>query len=113
MVAVHVRGDERMEVGHHRLVRADWNGHVIAASTETIVVEGNHYFPPDSVRDDLLVRNGMVSLCFWKGLARYRSIEVGGERLSHAAWYYPQPLPWIRKIKDHVSFGPGVRITTT
>lgn len=96
-----------------QIVRAEWNGQVIAESDETIVVEGNHYFPPDSVRDDLLPKQGMISLCYWKGLARYRSVEVDGERLSHAAWYYPQPLPWIRKIKDHVAFEAGVRITSS
>lgn len=100
-------------MGRDKTVRAEWNGQVIAESDETIVVEGNHYFPPDSVRDDLLPKKGMVSLCYWKGVARYRSVEVDGERLGHAAWYYPQPLPWIRKIKDHVAFGPGVRITTS
>jgi uncharacterized protein (DUF427 family) len=51
-----------------------------------------------------------VTVCFWKGLARYRSIVIDGARLGRGAWYYPQPLPWIRKIKDHVAFSPGVAI---
>ena len=72
---------------------------------------GNHYFPLKSVRHELLTGRARPSHCFWKTLARYRSIAIGGARLARGAWYYPQPLPWI-KIKDHVAFGPGVVITS-
>jgi uncharacterized protein (DUF427 family) len=91
-------------------MRAIWNGTVLAESEETIVVEGNHYFPPDSVRAQHLRPARMVSLCPWKGVARYYTVEAGGQRLPNAAWYYPRPWPWIRKIRDHVAFWNGVEV---
>jgi len=92
------------------MIRAEFDGTVIAESDETIVVEGNHYFPRESLRAEYLRPSKAVSLCYWKGLARYHSIEVGDRRMGHAAWYYPWPLPWVHKIKDRVAFGPGIRV---
>jgi len=91
-------------------MRAEWNGAVIAESDRTVVVEGNHYFPPDSLRSEHLVPSAMLSVCYWKGVARYRSIEVGGGRLGRAAWCYRRPPPWVRRIKEHVAFGPRVTV---
>ena len=91
-------------------MRAIWNGTVLAESDETIVVEGNHYFPPESVRAQHLRPARMVSLCPWQGVARYYTVEAGGQRLPNAAWYYPRPWPWVRKIRDHVAFWNGVEV---
>ena len=91
-------------------MKAIWNGVVLAESDETIVVEGNHYFPPESVDFGRLNPSWMRSLCFWKGLASYYTIEAGGERNPHAAWTYRHPFPWIRRIRDHVAFWDGVEI---
>jgi uncharacterized protein (DUF427 family) len=84
----------------------------IAQSDDTVVVEGNHYFPPESVDPDVLRRSRMRSLCPWKGLASYYHVEAGGERSSNAAWTYRHPYPWIRKIKNRVAFWNGVRVLT-
>ena len=92
-------------------MKAVWKGITLAESDETIVVEGNHYFPPESVNREHLRETRMRSLCPWKGMARYYSIEAGGEENRHAAWYYPRPYPWIRKIKGHVAFWNGVRVS--
>jgi uncharacterized protein (DUF427 family) len=92
------------------LVKAVWNGTTIAESEETLVVEGNHYFPPDAVKQDYLRPSAMRSICLWKGLARYYTIDVGGARNANAAWSYPQPWPWIRRIKSHVAFWHGVEV---
>lgn len=96
--------------GRARTLRAEWNGAVLAESDRTIVVDGNHYFPPESLTQEHLGASRMLSLCYWKGIARYRSVEVDGEHLPRAGWYYPQPFPWIRKIKDHVAFSPAVGV---
>jgi uncharacterized protein (DUF427 family) len=91
-------------------LKAIWNGAVLAESDETIVVEGNHYFPPDSLDRRFLEPSRMRTLCFWKGMASYFTIEVEGERNSDAAWTYRHPFPWIRKIRDYVAFWNGVEI---
>jgi len=91
-------------------MRAVWNGTVLAESDDTIVVEGNHYFPPDSVDERFLKRSRMRWLCPWKGIAGYYTIEVGGRRNRNGAWTYRHPLPWIRKIRDHVAFWNGVEV---
>jgi uncharacterized protein (DUF427 family) len=91
-------------------MKAVWNGAVLAESDDTIVVEGNHYFPPDSVDRRFLEQSRMRTLCFWKGIASYFTIEVNGERNRDAAWTYRHPFPWIRKIRSHVAFWNGVEI---
>jgi len=91
-------------------MKAVWNGEVLAVSDDTKVVEGNHYFPPESVDRRYLKRSWMRSLCPWKGIASYYTIEVDGERNPDAAWTYRHPFPWIRKIRDHVAFWSGVEV---
>jgi uncharacterized protein (DUF427 family) len=91
-------------------MRAIWNGITIARSDETIVVEGNHYFPLESVDPGVLRPSRMKSLCPWKGLASYYHVETDGEHNPYAAWTYRHPYPWIRKTKNHVAFWNGVEV---
>lgn len=91
-------------------MRAVWNGVTIAQSDDTIVVEGNHYFPLQSVDPNLLSESRMKSVCPWKGVASYYHVEVDGERNTDAAWTYRRPYPWIRKIKNRVAFWGGVEV---
>ena len=90
--------------------RAVWRGQVIAESDDTIVVEGNHYFPPDSINGDLLFDSPTTSRCFWKGKARYMTVVVDDDVNPDAAWYYPEPWPPARRIAGYVAFWRGVRI---
>ena len=91
-------------------MRAIYNGVTIAQSDDTILVEGNHYFPLENVERDVLRQSRMKSLCPWKGMASYYHVEAGGERSQNAAWTYRHPYPWIRKIKNHVAFWNGVQV---
>lgn len=91
-------------------MKAIWNETVLAESDKTIVLEGVHYFPPESVDKRYLKPSWMRSPCVWKGLASYYTIEVGGRRNSNAAWTYRHPFPWIRKIRNHVAFWAGVSV---
>ena len=91
-------------------VRAVWNGAVLAESDETIVLEGNHYFPRASVREDHLVESAHTSRCPWKGVASYLTVEVDGRRNEDAAWFYPDPSPAARAIAGRVAFWRGVEI---
>lgn len=91
-------------------MRAVWNGTTLAESDETVVVEGNHYFPPSSVSWEHLTRTRWLSVCPWKGVARYYTVDADGERNPNAAWVYPRPVPWIRKIRGHVAFWSGVQV---
>ncbi len=92
-------------------MKATWNGVVLAESDETVVVEGNHYFPPEAVNRDFFVESATHTRCPWKGLASYYSIEVEGQSNPDAAWYYPDPSDAARQIKDHVAFWKGVKVT--
>lgn len=89
-------------------MRAVWNGTVLAEAEQTVVVEGNHYFPPESLHREYFTESRARSLCFWKGLARYYTVTAGGQTNVKAAWYYPHPSPPARKIKNHVAFRNGV-----
>jgi len=91
-------------------MRATWNGVTLAESDDTVVVEGNHYFPPESVNWEHLEKSWMRSVCFWKGIARYYSARSGDERGASVAWTYPHPFPWIAKIKGHLAFWGDVEI---
>ena len=93
-----------------QMMRAMWNGAVIAESDQTIVVEGNHYFPPDSVRKEHLVASDAQTSCAWKGQASYYSIRVGERINRDAAWYYPNPSPAASNIAGYVAFWRGVSI---
>ena len=93
-----------------RRVRATYNGAVIAESDRTIVVEGNHYFPPEDVRAEYLVDSERTTRCVWKGRASYKTVEVDGERAVDAAWFYPSPTPLARRVKGHYAFWRGVHV---
>ncbi|PEN13642.1 hypothetical protein CRI94_10070 [Longibacter salinarum] len=92
-------------------MKATWNGTVIAQSDDTIVVEGNHYFPPESVDRDVLNDSDHTSTCPWKGLAYYYDIDLEGETNENAAWYYPDPKDAASEIKGYVAFWKGVTVT--
>lgn len=92
------------------MLRAVWNGAVLAEAPDTIRLEGNHYFPPESLNREYFTTTRAWSVCPWKGLARYYTIVVDGNANMNGAWYYPHPSPLARKIKDHVAFWNGVRI---
>lgn len=90
------------------MATATWNGVVVAESENTVVVEGNHYFPPESIKREYLEETSQESVCPWKGTASYYSVVVEGERADDAAWYYPEPKDAAANIKDHVAFWKGV-----
>jgi uncharacterized protein (DUF427 family) len=92
-------------------MQAVWNGKVIAESSDTVVVEGNHYFPFDSVLAEYLKPSNTHTTCPWKGVASYHSIEVDGKTNSDAAWYYPEPKNAAMSIQGRVAFWKGVTIT--
>jgi uncharacterized protein (DUF427 family) len=91
-------------------VQATWHGTVIADSDRTIVVEGNHYFPPDAVDRHLLELSPESTFCPWKGTASYYDLVVAGERNPGAVWYYPEPMEEATAIKDYVAFWRGVEV---
>jgi uncharacterized protein (DUF427 family) len=90
--------------------RATWNGALLAESDRTIVVEGNHYFPPDAVRREHLRDSATHTVCGWKGTASYYNVEAGGQVNNDAAWYYPDPKPAAANIKGYIAFWKGVRV---
>ena len=92
------------------MVTATWNDTIIAESDKTVVVEGNHYFPPDSVRMELLEDSGTHSTCPWKGVASYKTIVAGGARNADAVWYYPDPKSAAANIKGYFAFWKGVKV---
>ncbi|MDJ0961721.1 MAG: DUF427 domain-containing protein [Acidimicrobiia bacterium] len=92
------------------MAKASWNGVVLAESDDTIIVEGNHYFPPQALNRDFLVETDAHTICPWKGTASYYDIVVDGATNSGAAWYYPSPKPAASDIKDHVAFWRGVKV---
>lgn len=91
-------------------VKAMWNGAVLAESDETIVVEGNHYFPVDSVNREYLQASNARTTCPWKGQASYYSVAVDGRVNGDAAWYYPSPKPAAKQIEGYVAFWRGVKV---
>jgi uncharacterized protein (DUF427 family) len=91
-------------------VRAIWNGAVIAESDDTVVVEGNHYFPRESVRDEFLRPSDHHTACHWKGTASYFGLEVDGATNVDAAWYYPAPKEAAAHIAGRVAFWRGVTV---
>ncbi|MGB9738526.1 MAG: hypothetical protein C0184_11470 [Chloroflexus aggregans] len=90
--------------------RAIWNGAIIAESDATIVVEGNHYFPPDSVRREYLRESQTHTVCSWKGTASYYDVVVNGEVNRDAAWYYPAPKEAAKQIAGYIAFWRGVKV---
>jgi len=89
---------------------ATWNDTVIAQSDATIVIEGNHYFPADSVKLELLEDSSTHSHCPWKGEASYKTIVAGGQRNADAVWYYPDPKEKAAQIKGYFAFWKGVKV---
>ncbi len=94
-------------------MRAVWNNTVIAESDETVVVEGNHYFPPSSVHQELLTSSSKRTHCPWKGDASYYTLVVDGTDNPDAAWYYPSPSDAAANIKDYVAFWRGVKVESS
>ena len=91
-------------------MKAIWNGEVLAESEETIVVEGNHYFPPGSLSKERFAPSEKRTHCGWKGEAHYYDVVVGGETNADAAWCYPAPLDAAKQITDYVAFWRGVEV---
>ena len=105
--------DRRSEInylGGFTVARAIWNDQVLAESDQTVMVEGNHYFPPDSVNREFFEASTTTTACPWKGEASYYTISVGGQQNPDAAWYYTDPKDAATNIKDHVAFWRGVRV---
>jgi uncharacterized protein (DUF427 family) len=92
------------------MAKAVWNGVVLAESNQTVVVEGNHYFPQESVKAEYLRPSDTHTICPWKGTASYHTIEVNGQSNPDAAWYYPEPRAAAIQIKDRIAFWKGVRV---
>ena len=90
--------------------KALWNGAVLADSDDTVVVEGNHYFPPDALDRQYLEPSSQTTECVWKGTASYYDVVVDGQVNEGAAWYYPEPRPAAESIKDRVAFWRGVTV---
>jgi uncharacterized protein (DUF427 family) len=91
-------------------MKAIWNGQVIAESDDTVVVEGNHYFPADSVKQEFVSPSSTRSACPWKGEASYYSLSVDGSDNPDAAWYYPTPKSAAAEIENRVAFWRGVEV---
>jgi len=91
-------------------MKATWKEAVLAESDDTVVVEGNHYFPAESVNREHFRESETHTVCPWKGTASYYDVVVGGEVNRDAAWYYPQPKDAAKEIKDRVAFWRGVRV---
>ena len=91
-------------------MKAIWNGEVLAESHDTVVVDGNHYFPEAALRKEFFSESDQTSVCGWKGTASYYDIEVGGERNPGAAWVYADPKPAAAEIRGHVAFWRGVEV---
>lgn len=92
------------------MARAIWNDVVIAESDKTVLVEGNHYFPPESVKTEYFTESNRNTTCPWKGVASYYNIVIDGEEYTNGAWYYPEPKSAAAEIKDHVAFYGNVKV---
>jgi uncharacterized protein (DUF427 family) len=92
-------------------MKAIWNNEILAESDETIVVEGNHYFPADSINTEFFQPSETHTVCPWKGTASYYDVVVGGETNGDAAWFYPEPKDAAKEIKNRVAFWKGVQVT--
>lgn len=91
-------------------MKAIWKDTILAQSNNTKEVEGNQYFPPESINEELFTRSTTETTCPWKGEARYYNIHVGDQRNDDAAWFYPEPKEAAKEIKDHVAFWKGVEV---
>ena len=91
-------------------MKAIWNGKILAESDATTVVEGNHYFPPDSIRREYFNKSNNTTICPWKGTAHYYHLEVEGRENKDAAWYYPAAKDAAKNIENKIAFWKGVEI---
>ena len=91
-------------------MKASWGNTVIAESDETIVVEGNHYFPPQSIKTEYFQASATHTTCPWKGVASYYTVRVGDKSNPDAAWFYPEPKDAAGAIKNYVAFWRGVKV---
>jgi uncharacterized protein (DUF427 family) len=91
-------------------MKANWNNVHIAESDKTVVVEGNHYFPPEAINKDYFQKSSTHTTCPWKGEASYYDVVVNGQVNKDAAWYYPDPKAAAAEIKNHVAFWRGVKV---
>lgn len=92
-------------------MKAIWNGHVLAESDKTIIIENNHYFPPESINKDFFKTSDTHTVCPWKGTASYYTVTVNGEENPDAAWYYPTPKHQAEGIKNYIAFWKGVKVS--
>ena len=92
-------------------MKATWNGQILAESNDTIVVEGNHYFPPESIDRRYFSPSDKTSYCGWKGEAHYFDIVVEGMTNPAAAWFYPEPMAAASNIRDRIAFWNGVEVS--
>ncbi len=93
------------------MAKATWNGEILAESDQTIMIEGNHYFPPDSIKKEYFQPNDSHTTCPWKGIASYYDLNVTGKVNTGAAWYYPEPKEAAKEIKNYVAFWKGITVT--
>lgn len=91
-------------------MRATWNGAVLAESDDTVVVEGNHYFPPESLNTQFFADSDTHTTCPWKGVASYKTVVVDGQENRDAAWFYPQPKEAASQIAGRFAFWKGVQV---
>ena len=92
-------------------MKAIWNNQIIAESDNTLVVENNHYFPPESINKEFFKSSDTHTNCPWKGIASYYTLAVDGEENPDAAWYYPQTSHAAKQIEGYVAFWKGVTVT--
>lgn len=92
-------------------MKAIWNGKVLAESNETRVIEGNHYFPPESINKEFFKDSDTHTVCPWKGTASYYTVTVDGKDNPDAAWYYPETSELANAIKGYIAFWKGVEVT--
>lgn len=93
------------------MTTATWNGTILASSDDTVVVEGNHYFPRSAVVEGVLADSAATSVCPWKGTASYHDVVVDGQVNAGAAWYYPDPKAAAAEVRDRIAFWKGVQVT--
>lgn len=91
-------------------MKAIWNGKVVAESDKTVIVEGNHYFPKDSINNEYFEETETNTVCGWKGTASYYTLNVDGEKNVDAAWYYPDAMDAAKNIENYVAFWKGVEV---
>ncbi|MCA2626160.1 MAG: DUF427 domain-containing protein [Microcystis flos-aquae TF09] len=92
------------------MAKAIWNGAVVAESDNCEIVEGNYYFPPDTVKAEYFQPSNTHTICSWKGEASYYTLRVDGQDNKDAAWYYPDPKPKAQNIKGYIAFWRGVKV---